>query len=125
MIVVKSTRITTEAAIQSFVLAVQERILPHLFLHCTRALAQCFSAVVDLFAPYRVFPQPLRLPAATQSLTHPYLLQSLRRFMHSLNATFFNAAQADATQLMYDRKEHFAYISATGESLYFLSVGSL
>jgi hypothetical protein len=113
-----STRITTEAAVQSFVSAVQERILPHLFLHCTRALAQCFSAVVDLFAPYRVFPRSPGLSAASQSFTHPYLLESLRRFMHRPNATFFNTAQADATQLMYDRKEHFAYISATGESLY-------
>ena len=118
-----TTRITTEAAVQSFVSAVQERIIPHLFLHFTRALAQCFSAVVDLFAPYRVFPRSLGLPAASQSFTHPYLLQSLRRFMHSPNATFFNTAQADATQLMYDRKEHFAYISATGELLYCSSFG--
>jgi hypothetical protein len=92
-------RITTEAAVQSFVSAVQERIIPHLFLHFTRALTQCFSAVVDLFAPYRVFPRSLGLPAASQLFTHPYLLQSLRRFMHSPNATFFNTAQVDTTQL--------------------------
>jgi len=118
-------RVTTEAVVQSFVSAVQEHILPHFFLHVTRALTQCFTAVVDLFAPYRVFPRSLGLPAASQSFTHPYLLQSLRRFMDRPNATFFNTAQADATQLMYDRKEHFAYISATGESLYCPPFGPL
>jgi hypothetical protein len=107
-------RLSTEAAIQSFVSAIQDRLLPILFHHCTRALAQCFSAVVDLFAPYRVFPRAPGLPTASHSLTHPYILQSLRRFMKNPKATFFNTAQADATQLMYDRKDHFAYISATG-----------
>lgn len=109
--------LSSEAAIQSFVSAIQDRLLPLLFLHLTRALSQCFSAVVDLFAPYQVFPRAPGLPTASHSLTHPYLLESLRRFRKDRNANFFNATQADATQLMYDRKVHFAYISATGESV--------
>ena len=111
------TCISTEAAVQCFVSVVQECVLPHLFLHCTQALAQCFSAVVNLVAPYQVFPWSLGLPAASQLYTHPYLLESLRWFMHHPNATFFNTAQVDATQLMYDQKEHFAYISATGHTI--------
>jgi len=114
--------LSTEVAIQSFISAIQDRLLPPLYLHLTRALAQCFSAVVDLFAPYRVFPRAPGLPTASHSLTHPYLLECLRRFMKNPNANFFNPAQADATQLMFDRKDHFAYISATGQ--YFLSLSS-
>lgn len=111
---------SSDATIESFISAIQERLIPSLFLHFTRALAECFSAVVDLFAPYRVFPPVSGIPLASHSLTHPYLLQSLRHFMKDPKATFFNAAQADATQLMYDRKDHFAYISATGEEFLYV-----
>jgi hypothetical protein len=45
--------------------------------------------------------------------------------MHCPNATFFNTAQVDTTQLMYDQKEHIAYIPAMGELLYCSSYSPL
>jgi hypothetical protein len=113
-----SSAMTTEALLD----AIKRNLMPDLFLHGTRALSSAFAAVVDLFAPYHIFPRTNVLQPVARTLAHPYLLKQLRRFRGALGTSvgFFNATQGEATALMYAGKEHFAYISETGMLFLFI-----
>lgn len=85
-------------------------------LYGNRSLAQSLAAVVNLLAPSRVFRRGINLVPAAEHFAHPYFLTQLRSFMGTSKPllSFSNAAQAEVTKLMYEGRQHIAYISGTG-----------
>lgn len=102
--------------VESIVEAIKSRLLPEMVLYGNRSLAQSLAAVVNLLAPSRVFRRGINLVPAAEHFAHPYFLTQLRSFMGTSKPllSFSNAAQAEVTKLMYEGRQHIAYISGTG-----------
>ena len=102
--------------VESIVDAIRTRLLPDMVLYGNRSLAQSLAAIVNLLAPSRVFRRGINLAPATDHFAHPYFLTQLRSLMGTSEPvlSFSNAAQAEVTKLMYEGRQHVAYISGTG-----------
>jgi hypothetical protein len=111
---------TPTATIEGILDGIKQKLMPELFLHGTRALSDAFAAVVDLFAPYRIFPRTNILQPIARTIAHPFLLTQLRHFRGVTGSSvgFYNSTQAEVTALMYARKENIAYVSGTGQGFF-------
>lgn len=93
-------------------------ILPDVMNTLKTTIAESNASLIDLFAPKSTahieIPGPLLHPSDV--IVHPYLLAKLRDLYLEApsNMGFINTQQAQAAQLLWERKHHVAYISPTG-----------
>ncbi|EKM79049.1 hypothetical protein AGABI1DRAFT_129306 [Agaricus bisporus var. burnettii JB137-S8] len=112
-----ASTISTALELQDITTSLKQLILPEIASTVIKSTAQCYASVIDFLAPKSTSHTPEFLATRTEVQPHPFFLAKLRELnpeLHGSNGAFKTLQQAQATQLLYERKENVVYIAPTG-----------
>jgi hypothetical protein len=104
-------------ALQDISTALKCLILPEITTAIVKSVAQSHASVVNFLSPKTTFQTTLISDKGNDIVPHPYLLAKLRELnpeLYQRNGGFKTLQQAQATQLLYERKRNVVYVAPTG-----------